>query len=169
MKALFIGRFQPFHNGHLKVLQQIHNNYEEIIIGIGSSQYKNTQKNPFSFEERKTMITRTLHQAGITNIKIIAIPDIHDPPNWVNHVSQIISDFQVVITNNDFTDKLFQEKGYQIKSTNQFNRSELSGKEIRRKILKNEKWQHLVPKKITEYLEEINGIQRIQKTNTSEK
>ena len=42
MKALFIGRFQPFHLGHLLLLQRLSTQYEEIIIGIGSSQYHDT-------------------------------------------------------------------------------------------------------------------------------
>ena len=53
MKALFIGRFQPFHNGHLKVVQEILKEFDEVIIGIGSSKYSGTLDNPFSGEERK--------------------------------------------------------------------------------------------------------------------
>ena len=52
MKALYIGRFQPFHKGHLKILQKLAKKYDEIIIGIGSSQYSNTLENPFTSEER---------------------------------------------------------------------------------------------------------------------
>ena len=51
MTALFIGRFQPFHSGHVDAIKQI--SEKEIIIGIGSSQYSGTDDNPYSFEERK--------------------------------------------------------------------------------------------------------------------
>ena len=74
MKALFIGRFQPFHNGHLKVIQNSINLYDEVIIGIGSAQYSNTTDNPFTAEERKLMIERSLKKAGFGNYKIILIP-----------------------------------------------------------------------------------------------
>jgi len=57
MIALFIGRFQPFHSGHLDAIKQI--SEEEIIIGIGSSQYSKTEENPYSFEERKKMIKKS--------------------------------------------------------------------------------------------------------------
>ena len=57
-KALFIGRFQPFHQGHLDAIKQI--SEDEIIIGIGSSQYSKTDDNPYSFEERQKMIEKTL-------------------------------------------------------------------------------------------------------------
>lgn len=59
MKALFIGRFQPFHSGHLDAIKQI--SEDEIIIGVGSSQYSGTEDNPHSFEERKKMIERSLN------------------------------------------------------------------------------------------------------------
>ena len=99
MNALFIGRFQPFHKGHLKVLQDILKKYDEIIIGIGSSQYSHVIDNPFSEEERKKMIKETFKMVDIKNYEIIAIPDIHDPPNWVSHVLSIAKDFDVVISN----------------------------------------------------------------------
>ena len=63
MKSLFIGRFQPFHNGHLKVIKHLSTTYEEIIIGIGSSQYHNESENPFTADERKKMIEESMYHA----------------------------------------------------------------------------------------------------------
>ena len=60
MKALFIGRFQPFHKGHLKVIKDIIKKDYRVIIGIGSSQYSHTVDNPFTSDERKKMIQETL-------------------------------------------------------------------------------------------------------------
>jgi nicotinamide-nucleotide adenylyltransferase len=68
-KALFIGRFQPFHPGHLDAIKQI--SEPEIIIGIGSSQYSKTTDNPYSFAERKTMIEQNL-QSLHKKFKIVA-------------------------------------------------------------------------------------------------
>ncbi len=163
MKALFIGRFQPFHKGHLKLLQEIAKKYDQIIIGIGSSQYKNTSENPFSFEERKLMIEKSLKERDIKNFKIVAIPDIHNPPKWVDHVTSIVSDFDVVISNNSFTRQLFEKKGHFVEKTGLFNRDKYSGKEIRRKIVENEKWKELVPKSVADTIIKINGIKRINK------
>ena len=56
MRALFIGRFQPFHKGHLKIIQQASETYDQILVGIGSSQYSHTVDNPFTAEERTEMI-----------------------------------------------------------------------------------------------------------------
>ena len=103
MKALFIGRFQPFHKGHLKIIVNALKQYQEVIIGIGSSQYGNKSDNPFTANERKNMIINSLNKIGLKNFKIILIPDIHNPPKWVDHVLSIINDFDVVISNNSFT------------------------------------------------------------------
>ena len=60
MKALFVGRFQPLHKGHLQVFQNISKEYDEVIIGIGSSQYSDTSKNPFTSKEGKLMLEKSL-------------------------------------------------------------------------------------------------------------
>jgi nicotinamide-nucleotide adenylyltransferase len=146
MKALFIGRFQPFHKGHLKAIKYLLDRYDEIIIGVGSSQYSDTVENPFSSDERMLMIKESLKQENIINYKIILIPDIHNPPKWVDHVLSINSDFDVVVSNNDFTKKLFLEKGFKIKETPLFNKKEYSGRVIRSRISDNESWENLVTK-----------------------
>lgn len=162
MKALFIGRFQPFHRGHLQIIQHISSIYEHILIGVGSSQDSHTYDNPFSYEERKQMITETLREQGIQNYSIISIPDIHDPPNWVAHVKKICPPFDIVITNNDFTVSLFKEKGYETENTPLFNRKNFAGKEIRNRIRNNQEWGSLVPPIISRLIYKFDGIQRIQ-------
>lgn len=146
MKALFIGRFQPFHKGHLKAIKYLSNKYDEVILGIGSSQYSKTVDNPFSSDERMLMIKESLKQENISNYKIILIPDLHNPPRWVDHVLSINSDFDIVVSNNDFTQNLFLEKGFKIDQTPLFNKKEYSGRVIRKRISENELWENLVPK-----------------------
>jgi nicotinamide-nucleotide adenylyltransferase len=162
MNALFIGRFQPFHKGHLMLLQSISNQYDEIIIGIGSSQYSSTIDNPFSEDERKKMLAKSLDKVGINNYKIVLIPDIHNPPKWVSHVFSIVRDFDVVISNNSFTKQLFSEKGYFVKRTPYFEKERYSGEEIRRRMINSEKWEDLVPKAVAKIIKEINGVQRLK-------
>ena len=165
MKALFIGRFQPFHNGHLLFLQSICDHYDEIIIGIGSSQYSNTSENPFSYDERKMMIEKSLDAVGATNYRIVTIPDIHNPPKWVSHVISIVSDFDVVLSNNSFTKKLFSEKGYAVKETSLIKREKYSGKEIRKRMMQNKSWAELVPETVVTIIKDIDGVKRVQEAS----
>lgn len=162
MKALFIGRFQPFHKGHLKVMQDLSKKYDEIIIGIGSSQYGYTYDNPFTADERIEMIKKTLEAYRVKNYTIVLIPDIHNPPKWVDHVKSIVRDFDVVITNNDFTEQLFKEKKIKVENTRLYNEHLYSGKTIRKKIRENKPWVHLVPEQVVEIIKKINGEERIK-------
>jgi nicotinamide-nucleotide adenylyltransferase len=162
MKALFIGRFQPFHKGHLKIIKEASKNYNEVIIGIGSSQYSNTAENPFTDDERKKMIIRSLEDEGIENCKVVYIPDIHNPPKWVDHVLSITSEFDVVLSNNDFTKQLFSDRGFLVKKTKLYDKKRYSGKVIRGRIKNDEKWENLVPKKVLKIIKYVDGIKRIK-------
>jgi len=163
MKVLYIGRFQPFHNGHLKLIKFIHNKYDEIIIGIGSSQYSHDKQNPFSVKERKIMIEETLNENKINNFIIFEISDIHNYPKWVSHVESIIPDFDIVITNNPITTTLFKNKGYKVIRSRLYNRKKYSGAEIRNKILSsNEEWIKSIPKPVYNIIKRIDGVNRIK-------
>ena len=162
MKALFIGRFQPFHKGHLLLLQHIAKEYDELIIGIGSSQYHDTAENPFSEVERRQMITQSLDAVDLRSYHIVSIPDIHDPPRWVDHVCSLVSQFDVVIANNPFTRQLFEQKGFLVKGTSYFNREFYSGKEIRRRILADEPWTELVPQAVEKIIQKVHGVERMK-------
>ena len=161
MKALLIGRFQPFHNGHLHLIQELSKTYTTIIIGVGSSQYSHTADNPFSYDERREMITKSLADAGITNYRILAIPDIHDPPHWVDHVLTYITDFDVVISNNPETCRLFTDHGYTVKRTTLYKRDHYSGQEIRKRLASGERWTSLVPPAVATIIKEIHGQNRL--------
>ena len=159
--SVFIGRFQPFHLGHLAMITYC--NTDLLYIGVGSSQYHHTLENPFTFDERKTMIDLSLQNSFDRKYDIYAIPDIHDPPHWVSHVEQILPPFTSVITNNDFTAELFKEKGYHINQPGLVKRTTYAGKTIRKYMIENNDWHHLVPNHVSSYLERINAVDRIQK------
>ncbi|MCK4348318.1 MAG: nicotinamide-nucleotide adenylyltransferase [Thermoplasmatales archaeon] len=162
MKALYIGRFQPFHNGHLKIIQNFTKKYDEIIIGIGSSQYGHTLENPFTSEERKLMIKKSLDDVDVKNYRIIELPDIHNYPKWVSHVVSIVPDFDVVISNSPLTKRLFSEKGYTLEETPLYDRKECSGEKIRKKIINDGSWKDALPEPTYKIIESIDGISRLK-------
>ena len=168
MKALFIGRFQPFHKGHLQVLQHASKKYDEVIVGIGSSQYNHTKHNPFSSEERKIMIDKSMEHISVKNYSIVLIPDIHNYPNWAPYVTSIIPDFDVVLSNSSLTRRLFSDQGYTIEETPIYDRSKYSGKEIRRRMINGEKWEELVPVPVVKIIKEIQRVKRLKNLEKNE-
>lgn len=162
MTPLFIGRFQPFHKGHLEVVKRYAPVSEKILIGIGSSQLHHTKENPFTAEERKKMIVDSLKNAGIENYEIYLIPDINDPPNWVEHVASIVPRFDLVLARNDFTLRLFKEKNYRVEKVPFFGGKNCCGKEIRRRISSNGDWRSLVPETVARVIEKVDGVNRIK-------
>jgi len=162
MNALFVGRFQPFHKGHLKVIQNASKKYNQVIVGIGSSQYGFTLDNPFTADERKLMIEKSLKTIDVKNYTIVLIPDIHNHPKWVNHILSIVSDFDVVLSNNSLTKQLFSEKGYAVKETLFYYKNKYSGKEIRNRMIKGKRWKHLVPLETFNVIRDIDGAKRIK-------
>lgn len=155
MKALLIGRFQPLHNGHCSLIDYAIRHFDFLHIGIGSSQYHDSFKNPYTYKQRQEMLKLYFSSVNYPSYSIHAIPDIHDPPNWVAHLTSIISDFEVVITNNPQTKTLFEQAGKNVICPGLQNREQLKGVFIRTRMLNQEPWEEYVPHSIKSYLQSI--------------
>lgn len=162
-RALFIGRFQPFHNGHLHVAKLLSKKFDEVIVGIGSSQEKRTENNPFSYNERKAMINKTLTANKIRNFRIYPIPDLYDDYKWTNHILKNLPKFDVAYSGNDWTIRCFRK--HKIKAIKIKLVKDLSSTKVRELIKNNKKWENVVPKEIYHYIKKINGEKRIKSSS----
>ena len=161
--ALFIGRFQPFHNAHLSDIKLALQKCDKMVIAIGSSQESGTEENPFTYEERREMIERALKAEGTSNYEIIAVPDINDDEQWVEHVKKTVPEFDIVYTGNELTEKLFKKKEIIVRKIKLI--PNINATEIRKRIIKGNDWRELVPEEVAEYIKKINGVERIKETN----
>ena len=170
-RGLFVGRFQPFHNGHTQVIKDVLKENEEVIIVIGSAQYSHRLDNPFTAGERATMIRRALNEAKIPTSKtwIIPVADVHVHMLWVAKVVGYTPRFSVVYTNESLTHRLFTEAGYKVKSISFHRRAIYSSTEIRQRMLTNKDWETLVPKSVATYIQEINGVERLRELAKTDK
>ncbi len=154
--ALFVGRFQPFHLGHLNVIKDILKDNGFVVIAIGSSQGRNTDKNPFSFDERKKMIENVLKNEKIKNFKIIAVPDVFDDKKWISFIKKQAK-IDVVYSMNAWTIRCFKNTGIPVKKHKLYKRSEVSGTNIRKNMRSGSEWKHYVPKAVFSFLKKIRG------------
>lgn len=167
-RALFIGRFQPFHLGHLDLLKRILKDFREVTVGVGSSQYSHVLENPFTFSERHEMIQRTLEAEGVDGWQVIPIPDVDIHSQWVTHLLSRVPPFQAVFSHEPLTRQLFHDAGIRVLEKPLLNRDKLSGTEIRRRILEGGNWRELLPSHVAEFIEEIDGVARVKAVASAE-
>ena len=90
--AVFVGRFQPFHNGHLALLQRALALAPLCIVVIGSANQARTPKNPFTWEERARMISDALPAAERARVRLLPMRDHYDLQRWTAAVRQGVAD-----------------------------------------------------------------------------
>jgi nicotinamide-nucleotide adenylyltransferase len=161
-RALFVGRFQPFHHGHYEVAKRLLSQHDELIIVVGSAGSEITSDNPFTANERIEMIKSAYSPQQLTRITIVPVPDINDHSRWVDHVKTYIPAFDVVYSNNEIVTKLFSKAGIEVKPIEFIDRGSNEGKYIRHLMqMGNSEWKKHVPKGVAEYIEKIEGEKRL--------
>lgn len=169
--GLYVGRFQPFHLGHLEAIRHILKKVDAVIIAIGSAQYSHTLENPFTAGERMTMSRLALEEARISSSKclLVPIPDVNIHKLWVAYLTSLTPPFQIVFSNEPLTVTLFQEAGFKVQPIPFFNRETYSATEIRKRMLSNEDWPSLVPQSVALFIRQIKGEQRLQYLSGSDR
>jgi bifunctional NMN adenylyltransferase/nudix hydrolase len=111
--AVYIGRFQPLHLGHTHVIDEALKKYDGLVILIGSANQARDIKNPFVYEERKSMIEAYLAYANTAKpvwIKPL-VNQVYNNPKWQQSVQELVysvlpnpQDVEVTITGSDRDD-----------------------------------------------------------------
>ena len=170
-RGLYVGRFQPFHLGHLSATKEVLKEVEELVIVIGSAQYSHNFNNPFTAGERLVMVRTALEECGVDSkrVWIVPVPDVHLHMMWVSSVEGYTPHFDIVYSNEPLTRRLFMESGYKVKPIRLFERKEYSSTEIREKMLKGQNWEKLVPKSVSTFIKEIDGLNRLKDLTKTDK
>ena len=170
-RGLYVGRFQPFHLGHLNAIKEVLKEVDELVIVIGSAQYSHNINNPFTAGERLVMVRQALEKCGIDyeRVWLVPVPDIHLHMMWVSSVQGYTPHFDVVFSNEPLTRRLFMEAGYKVKPIRFFDRKVYSSTEIREKIVKGQNWEKFVPKSVASFIKEIDGINRLKDLTKNDK
>ncbi|NWK05785.1 nicotinamide-nucleotide adenylyltransferase [Marine Group I thaumarchaeote] len=162
MDGLLIGRFQPFHLGHLDAVLFGLSRTENLFIGIGSSNKSNEKRNPFSAEERKEMIISSIESSMADRLKIFDIPDVGDHEKWTFEIDKIVPKYDIVFTNDEFTKTLFEKREMNVVPVVLKDREKFSGTNIRELIAGNKNWQDLVPQGTQKVLDNLNAKERLK-------
>ena len=162
--GLFVGRFQPFHKGHLATVKFALGKVDQLVIVVGSAQKSHEPKNPFTAGERVRMIKEALdsEKVGAGRILIIPVPDVDVHSLWTRQVDMLVPKYDVVFANDPFTLMLFRERGVKTVEAPLVDRSEMQATEIRNKMAMGEKWEGLVPAPVAKIIREIDGVDRVK-------
>lgn len=161
-RALFVGRFQPFHLGHLEVCKRIADAHERLVVAIGSAEQSHTPANPFTAAERHAMIEAALDEARIARYALVPVPDVNRNAIWVAHVASLVPPFHTLYSNNPLPRRLFAEAGYEVRAATFHDRERFEGTRIRKLMVDDGGWEELVPKAVARVVHEIGGVDRLR-------
>jgi len=89
---VFIGRFQPFHNGHLAVINTGLVQAEQMIILCGSAHQPRSTRNPWTVKEREQMIRGSLTETDNNRVHIAPLMDsVYNDESWVRNVQATVN------------------------------------------------------------------------------
>ena len=162
MNGLLIGRFQPFHLGHLEALQFALSKVDKLWIGLGSSDSPIQKNNPFTAMERKEMILSSIDDLMKDKISIYFIPDLDNHIKWIEKIDTIVPKFDIVFSNDDLTNHLYSNRDVQVISIPFLKRDVLSGTNIRKLIFSDQKLDDLIPKGTKDFLINISARNRLK-------
>jgi len=89
--VVFVGRFEPFHLGHLAVLRHALELAPRAIVLIGSADAPRSARNPWTFEERAVMIRSALGDQADRLIVLQLADHLYNETAWVAEVQDQVA------------------------------------------------------------------------------
>jgi nicotinamide-nucleotide adenylyltransferase len=151
-RALFIGRFQPIHRGHIHAIRDISRKAGTVVVVIGSAQFSRDSRNPLNADEREKMLRAALDSAKVRNYEVVKVPDLFHPKKWVKEIQKQVR-FDVVYSMNPWTIRCFREAGIEVRPHKLYNEEVWNGTGIRARIRAGQPWKGLVPGSVSRFLE----------------
>lgn len=164
MRALIIGRFQPFHKGHLQLVKSILTECDEIIIAIASAQFNFIEKDPFTAGERILMIHEALKEGKVDLARCYIVPLVNDENNarWIAHLKSFLPAFDVVYTGNPYVAMLMKNANVKVRNVQFYDKERYNATRIRQLMLEGNEWESLVPRAIAKIIKNIDGVNRMK-------
>lgn len=171
--ALFAGRFQPFHKGHLEAIKAALQSYDSIVIGIQCDESpvsdalspSHLAHNPFNYWQRLGMIHAALTENQIRQKAYLV-------PLWLSESGQpkepafmprrrvwLVADRGPLAAEEIATLTNAGEDVLLVASANKF--GEISGAEVRHQMALGLAWQTLVPDSVGDIIRDTYGTSQV--------
>jgi nicotinamide-nucleotide adenylyltransferase len=179
MRGLMMGRFQPFHLGHLDLVKQILNECDDVIIAVTSSQFNYLEKDPFTAGERIEMIHNSLKESDVdlTQCMIIPLENQFNIATWASYLKSMLPNFERVysgneyvkmlladsdIKGNEYVKMLLADSDIKVVKPVFLDREQYNATKIRSMIISGDAWEKFVPAAVSEFIKKIDGKNRIE-------
>lgn len=94
--GIFIGRFQPIHQGHMHAIGIAASQVDKLYLLIGSANACRSIKNPWTYQERVNMIRSKLWTNHITNVELVPLNDYpYNDTQWIADVRATAEHFNM--------------------------------------------------------------------------
>lgn len=168
--GLVLGRFQPFHLGHLEYVEAARSRCSRLFVGVTNPDPESrvatdsdparsmSANNPFTFSERRSMIEDSLWDLGWTDrdFAIVPAPIMH--PDRLLHYLPAASETTAFLTIYDEWGeqkvRLMSDLGYEVDVLwrRDYASRRTSGTEIRRMLAEGAEWRRLVPRAVARHI-----------------
>lgn len=163
MRGLMMGRFQPFHLGHLDLVQQILKECDEVIILVTSAQFNYLEKDPFTAGERIEMIHNSLKDSSVdlSRCIILSLENQFNIATWGSYLGSMLPHFEKVYSGNDYVKMLLEDSNIDVIKPTFLDRDAYNATKIRSMIISGENWEKFVPLAVSTFIKKINGKNRL--------
>jgi nicotinamide-nucleotide adenylyltransferase len=158
--GVYWGRFNPPHKGHIALVKRLVKKVDLLIIAVGRAESKNTERDPFSGDERVEMLERYLKEE---NIKVKDVIAVRDGDSWASSIDNLFEKcgrFDVLFTNHKTIARLV---GNRVKVVSFERKGNVSSTLIRNSIARGGKWENLTGKSIVSLVRRFDGVARIKR------
>ena len=159
-----MGRFQPFHLGHLDLIKQILKECDEVIVLVTSSQFNYLEKDPFTAGERLEMIHNSIKESDIdlTRCIVLAIENQFNIATWSAYLKSMLPRFDRVYSGNEYVKMLLADSDIEVIKPVFLDREKHNATKIRSMIISGDNWESFVPKAVSNFLKKINAKNRLE-------
>ena len=163
MRGLMMGRFQPFHLGHLDLIQQILKECDEVIILVTSAQFNYLEKDPFTAGERIEMIHNSLKESDIDLNKciILSLENQFNIATWSSYLKSMLPHFDRVYSGNEYVKMLLKDSNIEVTTPVFLDRHNYSGTKIRSMMISGGDWKKFVPHAVSTFIQKNDGENRL--------
>lgn len=89
--AVVIGRFQPVHFGHQRLIEEALRAAQRVVVVVGSDRQPRSVRNPFTLDERERMVRACLRGSEQMRVSVVGVSDSpYNDQLWIASIQSAV-------------------------------------------------------------------------------